>query len=106
MREKVMAAFAILCAAVSLVVYAGAAALGGFSLPGVVLYLLSAALLVFLPGYGLARRLVGELSLAAAVSLSYCLGVAMLFLGFLASGALGLPVWCMYLPAPARPAPR
>lgn len=99
MMKKAMAAFTVLCAAVSLVVYAGAVALGGFSLWGAVLYPLSAVLLVFLPGYALTRRLVGEFSLAAAVGLSYCLGVAVLFLGFVLAGALGLPVWCMYLPA-------
>ena len=98
MNKKVMTAFTALCAAASLIVYIAAVALGGFWLPGAALYPLAAVLLIFLPGYALARRLVGEFSLTAAVSLSYCLGVAVLFLGFVLSGALGLPVWFVYLP--------
>ena len=80
MGKKIMAAFTALGAAASLIVY------------------IAAVLIVFLPGYALARRLAGELSLTGAVSLSYCLGIAVLFLGFVLSGALGLPAWCVYLP--------
>lgn len=98
MGKKIMAAFTALGAAASLIVYIAAVALGGFWLPGAALYPLAAVLIVFLPGYALARRLAGELSLTGAVSLSYCLGIAVLFLGFVLSGALGLPAWCVYLP--------
>lgn len=96
--KKLFAAACLLGLAAGLAAYGGALALGGFSPAGAALYLAAAALLIFLPGGWLARRLVGPLSLSAAVSLGYCLGVGLLFVCFVLTGLLGLPQPCLYLP--------
>ncbi len=84
--------------AIVLLLYCAATMLAGGSAVGFVVYVLLSALLIFCPGLALCDLLLPKMSVAGRFSVSYTLGVAVLWVGFVLFGSLvELAPWVIYL---------
>ena len=96
MKSKVLSRISFAALTAACLTYCAAVTLAGGSVLRFGWYLVLTAVLIFLPGGALADFFVPELSGAGRFAVRYALGIALLYLNFVAAGCLGAPVYAMF----------